>query len=216
MNTLEPDRCIECRREFSADALIPYGDHYVCVGCKEGFLDKLKVGVEPGGGAVSLRGPWRNGKYGIVFQRHHRLPERCIRCGGPGRYSKTIVLRSSRVRLLWQAGGAGELGAKCRVVIHYCERHRSFLLKNRLLLVFAIGVIATSCLITLYLESSWFFFCFFLAMCLIPFGVAVLISSRRLHCKRIDDQFIHAYGAGTAFLDSLPEWEIQSGGPPFA
>ncbi|MBU2488675.1 MAG: RDD family protein [Proteobacteria bacterium] len=39
--------CAECGGSFPTEDMIPYGDRYVCAGCKPLFVEKLKQGVRP-------------------------------------------------------------------------------------------------------------------------------------------------------------------------
>ncbi len=49
--------CTECGRPFRQSELIPFGNSFVCVACKEVFAHKLREGVNVGG-AVRYAGFW--------------------------------------------------------------------------------------------------------------------------------------------------------------
>jgi hypothetical protein len=52
-------RCVECGGLFSRDNAIQYGTTWVCAACKPVFIQKLKEGTAPGGGAGSMPAPAR-------------------------------------------------------------------------------------------------------------------------------------------------------------
>jgi hypothetical protein len=143
-------RCVECSRPGNAEVLVQYGEIFVCMDCKEAFLDKLKQGAPigrplPGSGL----GPWRLGKDIIVFERGAPFPDLCLNCGKPADYFLSQTLESPMLTRLFQRG----MGP-VTVTLPCCRQHSNQIKKTKsACLTATVLCIAVVTFIALYLSG---------------------------------------------------------------
>ena len=167
-------------------------------------------------------GIWRS-QHELVLRKDAELPARCVYCNEPARLSK-----SRRIYYLnpwiWLAAVvlfilvnvlalpvlliALLLRKSIKLEIPYCEHHwhrrQLFIAATLLVLATSIGLLLASIDISTHRQ-----YLFLGGIVLFVAGVvlSIYLNMKSLRAKKIDREVAILKGAGTAFLDSLPEKE---------
>ena len=179
--------CSECGRLFSKDDLVAYEGAYVCGGCKAVFFQKVREGVQIGGGGL-----WRYKKQ-LVSGLNPVLPNRCVKCNAPTEtpqvkrnlmWHHPAVYLALLVNLIVYVIAALIARKRTTAMVSVCPEHR---VKRRnanesgpLAIVGAVAFL---------------------------FGLIYgIVKGRLIYAAKIDKERVWMGGCGKDFLAQFPEW----------
>ncbi len=204
------ERCTQCGRNFSADALMHYGAAWICSECKPAFLQRLQEGLNPAGFQI-----WRSGKK-LVMNREAELPDRCVKCNAPANgfrlkrnliWHPPLIFLTILISILVYAVIAIIVRKRATVFVGLCPQHRT---ARRRAQWIAAGMFLLSLAMTIggsFAADAGYVMVGVLGV----FGLLITLlyaiaRTRTVWAARIDETHVWVKGVGAEYLAALPEW----------
>ena len=204
--------CALCSKSFAPDEVIAFESAWVCAACKPLLVQRVREGLSVGHGSGNA---WRDGNL-VVTISGSTLTGRCVKCNGVENLSHTssaLRWHPRWVYLLllltpityWVGLLATQRSAW--VAISVCSQHRrhrgTLTAAGWLCVVLSVGLAAAAA----YFPSL-----------VIMVGVGVVLAGgammfnrqwNPLSAAKIEGNYVWLRGCGRAFVDALPEFNVQ-------